>query len=68
MISIATSGPFISGMTTVDDDNVHWMGGSQFQSFAAAQSRQNGVPKGFEEPLFALQYGWVVIDAQTTAL
>jgi len=52
------------GHEIVDDYNVNRMGGSQFQSLAAAACGQNRIPKGFEKCLFALQHILVIVDAQ----
>jgi hypothetical protein len=40
------------------------MDGSQFQSFAAVASGQNGVPKAFEKFLLAFKQILVIVDAK----
>src|SRR5579864_3251049 len=40
---------------------------SQFQSLAAVASRQDGIPKGLEEILFAVQYLLVIVDAKNNS-
>jgi len=46
----------------INDYNINRMDGRQFQAFSAAGCGPNGIPKAFEECLFAFQQILVIVD------